>query len=152
MVASIPESDSTFFKIGQPIDISLDVYAERSFQGRIIRIYPTVDAGTHRVMVRAAVNDPNNELRSGMLAEFHARVQEPTDVTAVPTNAVVREADGTMTTWVTTDRRHFSERVIQTGLRQDGHVQVLKGLERGELVVTDGAVFLDNMLQAPLTD
>jgi cobalt-zinc-cadmium efflux system membrane fusion protein len=73
-------------------------------------------------------------------------VQEPTEATAVPANAVVRESDGTMTVWVTTDRHHFLQRVIKTGLRQGDRVQVLEGLQRGELVVTDGAIFLSNML------
>ena len=69
-----------------------------------------------------------------------------------PLNGVVREADGTMTAWVTTDRHHFAQRIIKIGLRRDDRVQVLDGLQRGELVVTDGAVFLSNMLQAPPTD
>jgi len=62
---------------------------------------------------------------------------------------VVREPDGSMTAWVTTDRRHFDQRVIKTGLRKDDRVQILNGLRRGELVVTDGAVFLSSMLSAP---
>jgi cobalt-zinc-cadmium efflux system membrane fusion protein len=65
---------------------------------------------------------------------------------------VVREADGTMTAWVTTDRHHFAQRIIKIGLRNDDRVQVLDGLHGGELVVTDDAVFLSNMLQAPPTD
>jgi cobalt-zinc-cadmium efflux system membrane fusion protein len=65
---------------------------------------------------------------------------------------VVREADGTMTAWVTTDRHRFAQRIIKIGLRKDDRVQVLDGLQRGELVVTDDAVFLSNMLQAPPTD
>ena len=72
--------------------------------------------------------------------------------TAIPANGVVREADGTMTAWVTTDRRHFVQRVVKTGLRTDGQVQILAGLQPGELAVSDGAVFLSNMLQAPPTD
>jgi cobalt-zinc-cadmium efflux system membrane fusion protein len=57
-----------------------------------------------------------------------------------------------MAAWVTTDRRRFAERVIKTGLRTDGQVQILDGLQRGELVVSDGAVFLSNMLEAPPSD
>jgi len=74
------------------------------------------------------------------------------EATAIPANGVVREGDGTMTAWVTTDRRHFSQRIIKTGLRTYDRVQVLEGLQRGELVVSDGAVFLSNMLQAPPSD
>jgi cobalt-zinc-cadmium efflux system membrane fusion protein len=71
---------------------------------------------------------------------------------AIPADGVVREGDGTMTAWVTKDRHHFSQRVIKTGLREDDRVQILEGLKRGELVVTDGAIFLSNMLQAPPSD
>ena len=78
--------------------------------------------------------------------------QTPAQSIAIPANGVVREGDGTMTAWVTTDRRHFSQRIIKTGLRRDGRVQILAGLQRGELAVSDGAVFLDNMLQAPPTE
>jgi cobalt-zinc-cadmium efflux system membrane fusion protein len=72
--------------------------------------------------------------------------------TAVPVNSVVREGDGTMTVWVTTDRHHFTQRVVQIGLQSDGYDQILDGLKQGELVITDGAVFVDNMLTASPTD
>jgi len=87
-----------------------------------------------------------------MLANFTIEVQRPVLSTAIPANGVVREADGTMTAWVTTDRQHFTQRVVRTGLRRDNQVQILGGVQQGELVVTDGAVFLSNMLEAPPTD
>jgi cobalt-zinc-cadmium efflux system membrane fusion protein len=65
---------------------------------------------------------------------------------------VVREADGAMTVWVTTDRHRFVQKVVKVGLRKDGWVEILEGLQPGELAVTDGAVFLSNMLEAPPSD
>jgi cobalt-zinc-cadmium efflux system membrane fusion protein len=67
-------------------------------------------------------------------------------------NGAVRNGDGTMAAWVTTDRHRFSQRIIKVGLQRDGRYQVLEGLQRGELAVTDGAVFLSNILYAPPTD
>ena len=87
-----------------------------------------------------------------MLADVSIEVQPPMDSVAIPYDGVVREGDGTMTAWVTTDRRHFTQRVVATGLREDGRVQILEGVQAGELVVSDGAIFLDNMLQAPPSD
>ena len=127
-------------------------YPDRVFKGKVSKIYAAVDPNTHRVTIRSEIADPKNELRPGMLANFVIRVQHPVEATAIPANGVVREADGTMTAWVTTDRHHFVQRVVKTGLRRDGQVQILDGLQRGELVVTDGAVFLSNMLEAPPTD
>ena len=83
---------------------------------------------------------------------FVIRVQEPVESVAIPMNGVVRKGDGTMAAWVTTDRRRFSQRIIKIGLQRDGQYQVLEGLQRGELAVTEGAVFLSNMLDAPPTD
>jgi cobalt-zinc-cadmium efflux system membrane fusion protein len=152
MVGNVPESDSSAFRIGEAVKVTVMAYSGRTFEGRITKIYPTIDASTHRITIRSEVADPKNELRSGMLAEFVVRVQDPVESTALPANGVVREADGTMTAWVTSDRHRFSQRVIKTGLREEGRVQILDGLQQGELAVTDGGIFLSNMLQAPPTD
>jgi cobalt-zinc-cadmium efflux system membrane fusion protein len=49
-----------------------------------------------------------------------------------------------MSVWVTTDRKRFEKRTVKIGLQQDGTTQILEGLEPGELVVTEGAVFVSN--------
>ena len=112
----------------------------------------TVDPNTHRVTIRSEIADPKHELRPGMFANFIIRVQDPVESVAVPINGVVREGDGTMTAWVTTDRRRFLQKVVKVGLQRDDRYQVLEGLERGQLAVADGAVFLSNMLHAPPAD
>jgi cobalt-zinc-cadmium efflux system membrane fusion protein len=152
MLANVLESDSPLYHVGQPVEVKVMAWPGRVFKGRISKIYATVDANTHRVTVRSEIADPKHELRPGMLANFVIRVQEPVESVALPVNGVVREGDGTMTAWVTTDHHRFVQRIIRTGLRTDGWVQILDGLQRGELAVTDGAIFLDNMLQAPPTD
>jgi cobalt-zinc-cadmium efflux system membrane fusion protein len=67
-------------------------------------------------------------------------------------NGVVRNGDATFAAWVTTDRRHFVQRLVKVGLQQDNQYQVLEGLKAGELAVTDGAVFISNILYAPPSD
>lgn len=152
MLADVIESDIPLFHVGQPVQVKVMAYPERVFRGKISKIYVAVDPDTHRATIRSEITDPRNELRPGMLANFVIRVQNPVEGAAIPANGVVREADGTMTVWVTNDRHHFVQRVVRTGLRTDGQVQILNGLQRGELVVTDGAVFLSNMLETPPSD
>lgn len=152
MLADVVESELPHFHLGQAVDVTVMAYPGHVFKGKVSKIYETVDPNTHRVTVRSEIADPHDELRPGMLANFVIRVQNPVKFTALPANGVIREGDGKMTVWVTTDRRHFSQRIVKTGLREDGRVQILEGLQPGELAVTDGAVFLSNMLQAPPTD
>jgi cobalt-zinc-cadmium efflux system membrane fusion protein len=152
MLADVVESDIPLLHLGQQVEVKVTAYSARVFQGKISKIYATVDPDTHRATIRSEITDPRNELRPGMLANFVIRVHDPVEATAIPTNGVVREGDATMTAWVTSDRRHFVQRLVKTGLRTDGRVQILAGLQPGELAVSDGAVFLSNMLQAPPTD
>ena len=152
MLANVIESDIPLFHLGQPVQVKVMAYPKRVFQGKVSKIYAAVDPNTHRITIRSEIADPKDELRPGMLANFIIRVDGPVEAVAIPANGVVREPDGTMVAWVTTDRRHFVQRVIKTGLRQDDQVQILDGLQRGELVVSDGAVFLSNMLEAPPGD
>jgi len=152
MVANVTETDSPLFRAGQPVQARVMAHAGRVFEGKISRLGAAVDPNTHRVMVRCEIADPKDELRPGMLASFVIRVQEPVESAAIPMNGVVREGDGTMSAWVTTDRRRFFQRNIKIDLQRDGQYQVLEGLKRGQLVVADGAVFLSSMLHASPSD
>jgi membrane fusion protein, heavy metal efflux system len=152
MLASANESDIPLFHLGQPLQVKVLAYPNRVFKGNVSKIYATVDPNNHRATIRSEIADPKDELRPGMLANFVIRVQSPAEAIALPAEGVVREADGSMTAWVTIDRHRFMQRTITTGLRRDGWVQILDGLRRGELAVSDGAVFLSNMLEAPPSD
>jgi cobalt-zinc-cadmium efflux system membrane fusion protein len=63
---------------------------------------------------------------------------------SVPDNAIVREGDGSMSVWVTTDRRHFEKRTVKIGLQQKGATQILEGVGPGDQVVSEGAIFVSN--------
>jgi cobalt-zinc-cadmium efflux system membrane fusion protein len=152
MVANVTEDESPLLHVGQPIEANVMAYPGRSFRGKISAVATAVDPTSHRLMVRCEIGDPNDELRPGMLAGFVIQVQAPVESVAIPTTGVVRNGDGTMAAWITTDRHRFVQRLITIGLQRDGQYQVLEGLQRGDLAVTNGAIFLSNMLQAPPTD
>ncbi len=152
MVANVTEGDSPLFHVGQPIEATVVAYAGRVFRGRISALGAAVDPNSHRLMVRCEIADPDDELRPGMLASFVIQVQAPVESIAIPMTGVVRNGDGTMAAWVTGDRHRFTQRIITIGRQRDGQYQVLDGLQRGDLAVTNGAIFLSNMLQAPPTD
>ena len=146
MLANVHESESPRFKIGQEVKARVLAYADRTFDGRITTLGPSVDPSTRRVLVRSEIADPEHLLRPGMFATFVIRIGDPIRAIAVPADGVVREGDGTTTVWVTSDRRRFTRRTIKTGMRIRGLVQVLEGLQPGELVVTQAALFLSNTL------
>lgn len=146
MIANVVETDAPAYKLGQEVRMTVPAYPGKVFTGHVTSLGSQIDPNTHRQLVRSEIDDPEHLLRSGMYASFVVRVGDPVTSLAVPADGVVREGDGTMSVWVTTDRRHFVRRTVTTGLRQDGWVQILSGLQPGETVVTEGAVYLSNEL------
>lgn len=146
MLANVAESDVSAIHVGQDVKVEVMAYPGEVFRGHISTINSNVDPNTHRMLIRSDIENPKHELRSGMFARFSIKTGEPVRSVAVPLGGVVREGDGTMTVWVTTDRKRFMQRIVKTGDQKDGMRQVLEGLQPGELVATDGALFLSNML------
>ncbi len=147
MVANVVETDAPAYRVGQEVKVRVPAYPDMVFGGHITTVGSTIDPNTHRQLVRSEIADPQHLLRSGMFANFVTRIGEPVRSLAVPAEAVVREGDGTMTVWVTTDHRRFQRREVNLGIQQQsGWTQILEGLAPGELVVGEGAVFLSNKL------
>jgi membrane fusion protein, heavy metal efflux system len=146
MIANVIETDAPAYKLGQQVEVTVPAYPGTVFTGRVTTVGSIIDPNTHRQLVRSEIEDPQHLLRSGMFASFVIHVGDPVRSLAVPADGVVREGDGTMTVWVTADRHRYVKRTVSIGLRQDGWVQILEGLQAGETVVTDGAVFLSNQL------
>ncbi len=124
----------------------------RVFHGVVTTVGLAIDPATRTVITRSEIRDPDQLLRPGMFASFEITTAPALDALALPLGGVVREGDGTMNAWVTSDRHHFIRRFVTLGLQQDGYDQIVTGLKQGELAVTDGAIFLNNILNAPPSD
>jgi cobalt-zinc-cadmium efflux system membrane fusion protein len=146
MMAYVVESDSPLFHVGQEVKVTVMAFPDRVFEGKVSTIGAAVDPVSHRLLVRSEIRDPKHELRPGMFATFVIRTGDSVRATAVPVDGVVREGDGTMTVWVTTDRRTFYKRTVKLGLQQEGYHQVIEGLKPGELIAAEGALYLSNAL------
>lgn len=145
LLANVPEIDAASFHIGQSERVTLMAFPGRTFSAKVTAVGETIDPNTHSIVLHSEIADPHHELRSGMFANFTVQVGEPVSAVSVPQNAIVREGDGTMTLWTTIDRQHFTRRSVEVGRQQEGFVEIVKGVQPGELVVADGAVFLSNL-------
>jgi cobalt-zinc-cadmium efflux system membrane fusion protein len=144
MLANVPERDAAGVKAGNEVVATVAIFPGRLFRGKVDMIGANIDMSTRRVLVRSEIADPNYSLRAGMFANFAITVAPPKRSIAVPQNAIVRLGDGTMTVWVTADRRRFVQRIVKTGAVRDKFTEIREGLQTGELAVTDGALFISN--------
>ena len=115
-------------------------YPDRKFSGRITSVDSRVDPVTRSILVRADVPNPDHALRAGMLMTVNV-LQAGREVLALPEIAVEQVGSGSFVYRVKPDMK--IERVeVELGARQDGKVEVTRGIEAGTRIVVDGTVKL----------
>ncbi|HEY6724372.1 MAG TPA: efflux RND transporter periplasmic adaptor subunit [Polyangiaceae bacterium] len=140
------ESDLPLLQKSEGALVQLKSYPERSWQGSISYIAPTLDERTRTAEVRVELENPDLVLKPGMFATIIPTdpadaVAERSASLAVPVSAVQRDGNQSLA-FVAKDARRFEPRVLRLGKRGVDYVEVLAGLREGELVVTEGTFIL----------
>ena len=145
MVANVPESEVPYYRIGQNVIVNVQAYKDRLFPGRIVYVADSVDPITRRLTIYAALDDKDHELKPQMLAGFTIELSKSETWPAVPLQALVRENNGLRSVWTTNNGTDFKRRLVRIGILQADLVQILDGLEPGETIALNKALFLSNL-------
>ena len=138
IVINVSESEFTKVKLGMPIDITLDVFGDELFKGKVSLVYPTIDPMTRTFGVEVEIPNSNNRVRPGMFAratiDFGAK-----DHVVVPDRAVVKRAgSGDRFVYVYNNDGTVSYVKVELGRHIDTLYEVLSGLENNTQVVVAG--------------
>ena len=142
LIANVREVDAPLMRVGLPVEVHVLAFPSRTFKAKISWVAPSIDPNTHRLSVRADVENPDGALKPGMFANFSIITGEAATAPAVPQHAVVYEGDTTRV-WVAGQDGTIAARSVRVGQIADGMVEILAGLSEGEKVVTSGALFID---------
>jgi cobalt-zinc-cadmium efflux system membrane fusion protein len=122
--------------------VRVPAYPGRVFNAKISWVAPSLDPNTHRLPVRADVENPDGGLKPAMFANFSITTGKDASAPAVPQSAVVYEGD-TARVWLAHDDGTVESRTVRLGRVEDGMVEILDGLSAGDKTVTSGALFID---------
>jgi cobalt-zinc-cadmium efflux system membrane fusion protein len=142
LLASVRESDAEHVRRGQKVEVTVLAYPDRVFKAEVVAVSPVMDPNTHRLAVRAVVDNKDGALKPDMFASFRIVTSAGRQAPAVPDTAVVYEGDAAHV-WVVQSADVISIRAIHVGRKVDGFVEVLDGLKTGERVITKGSIFID---------
>jgi membrane fusion protein, heavy metal efflux system len=142
LLANVREADSGAVKLGQPVEVRVLAYPKRIFKARVTYVAAVVDPVTHRLPVRAEIDNHDLALKPEMFATFRIITSGATESPAVPAAAVVYEGAAAHV-WVVAGDGLLAYRAIRTGRSDAGLVEVLDGLQAGERIVTKGGLFID---------
>ena len=141
LLANVRETDAALVHPGQAVEVHVLAYPKRVFKARLTYVAAVVDPVTHRIAVRAEIDNHDGALKPEMFANFRIVTSDATQSAAVPEAAVVYEGE-TAHVWVLDDKL-LAYRAVHTGRMENGLVEVLDGLKPGEKIVTKGGIFID---------
>ncbi len=121
---------------GQPVEIRLDVYPDRTFSGTIRRIFPNVDAETRLFTVEVELIEQEDKpvVRPGYLARVRFAADERRGVISVPSESVVRRNDTSYLFVLNEDENRVTQTEVEVGVQRDGYAEILSGIEEGTRV------------------
>lgn len=151
MVANVPESDFSQYRLGQPVQVHVSAWPGKSFDAKVSYVGDSVDADSRRFVVRAEVADPEHVLRPQMTADFNITVAAAEDSLAVPAQAVVRESSGHDVVWLAIGKDAkgplFTRTAVVRGKTSDGWVQIEQGLDSNQHIARKNALFLSSLYE-----
>jgi cobalt-zinc-cadmium efflux system membrane fusion protein len=147
MIANVRETDAPLLRIGQPVEVQVLAWPKRVFKGKVAWIAPSVDPNTHRLPVRAEVDNRDGALKPMMFGSFHIVTGDSVTALGVPQSAVVYEGSDAHV-FVARDDGLLALRMIHTGRNNGDMVEVTEGLAAGEKIVTSGTLFIDRAAES----
>jgi membrane fusion protein, heavy metal efflux system len=142
LLANVREAAAGSVRAGDIMFVRVPAYPQREFRARITYVAAVVDSATHRLAVRAEIDNRDGALKPEMFATFRIQTSDATQSPAIPEAAVVYEGDAAHV-WVVQGDGLLAYRSIRTGRTNDGLVEVLEGLKPGERIVARGGLFID---------
>lgn len=144
LLANVRETDAGLVHLGQAVEVHVLAYPKRPFKAHVTYVAAELDPTTHRLPVRAEIDNRDGALKPEMFATFRILTGDTAEAPAVPEGAVVYEGNAAHV-WVAAGEGLLAYRAIRTGRSNDGLVEVLDGLKPGERVVTKGGLFIDQV-------
>ncbi len=135
-VLHVPERQLGKIRPGLEAHLLIDALDHEEFSGSIKRISPVVDPATGTVKVTIETHDPSGRLRPGMFARIEIIYDVHANIIKAPKEAIISE-DKLSHVFVVRDSVAYRQD-IEIGYINTTHVEVLKGLEAGDTLVTIG--------------
>lgn len=143
-LVGISEQYYTQLKTGTPLNITSEIFPDQVFQGKIERIYPTIDPLTRSFKIEVKVANPGGKLRPGMYSKADIKLGQVSAI-MVPEIAIIQQ-EGTNNRHIFINRNGVARRIkVELGERANDQLEILSDeIQAGdELIVAGQAVIMD---------
>ena len=143
IVADVYERDFSRVRVGSEAAITTPAYPGATLRGRVSYIDPQVNAATRTTKVRIEVANPRGDLRLGMYADVAISTEETSARLMIPRAAIQQVGNRSVVYLADPQQRgRFVERAVTLGGSSGAQVEVVSGLQSGDVMVTEGSFFV----------
>lgn len=135
-VLKVPEHEMDKIKKGQQALIQVDAIRDKTFEGQVLRISPTINPETGTFEVTVSLRDETRQLKPGMFGRVRIVYDTHQNVLTIPKNAVMTE-DGTSSVYVIHNNQAY-RKTVNTGYENGNNIEIMDGLNPSDSVVTVG--------------
>ncbi len=145
VIAQVPEEHLGLVKKGMPVQIQVRAYPGESFPGKVLWVGDSLDRHTRTLQVRCQVGNSQRRLKLEMYATLLIRADQGESAIVVPP-AAVQVVDTTSVVFVQVADHSFQPRLVEPGRQLAQGLEIVAGVEKGELVAVAGAFVLKSEL------
>jgi RND family efflux transporter MFP subunit len=144
VIAEIPERLAPWIHDGQPVQLRVDAYPDRTFIGSVSRISPAVNTATRAFPFEALVPNKDAVLKPGTFARVHIESGKVDDVLTLPYSALQYRYGVNRVFVIAGDK--LAARELKVGERVGDRIEIISGVQAGDRVAsTDIDKLVDGM-------
>lgn len=148
---SLPQQALAEVKVGQKIQMTVDIFPGSKWEGEVSVINPEVEVATRNVRIRATVENPDARLAPGMFVNVEALSSDDHQVVIIPATSVIYAPYGDSVFVVEEKKKPDGkialtarQRFVRLGARRGDFVAVVSGISPGESMISSGAFKVRN--------
>lgn len=139
--AHIPQPDAAVLKLGDKATLTVPGETQ-PFEGKVTVISPALDPNSTTVEVWVQAPNSKRKLKPGTSVQLAMIAQTLKDAVAVPAESVLVAQDGAATVMLIGPDNRAHQVPVKTGVRDNGKIQIVEGVEEGQRVITSGSYAL----------
>jgi len=132
----IPEVYAAILKKDLKLNAKFSAYKNKIYEGKIESVASRVDAQTRSILARAKIINDASEIIPGSLLEIEIFYNEKQSL-GIPDTSIMYEG-GKKFIYKIIENNMIKKTEIETGIRNIGNIEVLKGLNEGDKIIAEG--------------
>ncbi len=142
IIVDVFEHQLTWVNVGDKAEIQVQGIPGKTWQGKVEYIYPELNPKTRTLKVRLTINTPKQLLKPNMFADV-TLITSNKKVLAVPAEAIIYYENSPRLVKVVAENK-YQPIEIKIGMKSDGLVEVVEGIEEGEKILVSGQFMIDS--------